>query len=411
MEVDDTKEDDSKIIHQNNSLSIFKAKFRMYWESDIATKNTLGKLDNYYFELVANQMNDIRLFLGEKDVVSMLQNLIQLNSTEHYKDLIIIVDGVIKLQKEHARFIQILKTFNLDPIIRNTLIKNVIFTIQSFKISFPSKETFRDVFDKTSLIIMSYQGITRNVLDEIWFNMSNYFMKDVTTFNMPHIEHYVNLINFKNEIQTTLIAMQEKQVSFLQSELSGIRARVESYVLNLQKKHENIVVLWQWKDRQNQWQSYDRETSARIELLDVNTRLSYKSLSKTKYKIKKLTRFSARQINKTTKFARDVRRIEKKAQYPDEWDEKYCNNEQSQQPQLKQIYDGDIFQYMKRKLAQENLQLIAIECVQNKDLYVQYVEQKKLLVKRLGNKVNEKWLFHGTKQESMGFIVHDGFRK
>eukprot|EP01083_Nonionella_stella_P247821 858784_1 len=60
----------------------------------------------------------------------------------------------------------------------------------------------------------------------------------------------------------------------------------------------------------------------------------------------------------------------------------------------------------------KNVQIINIESIENKYLFDQYYDQKQLVLKYVGaDKLNERYLFHGTTQQAMADIVQDGFRK
>ena len=65
------------------------------------------------------------------------------------------------------------------------------------------------------------------------------------------------------------------------------------------------------------------------------------------------------------------------------------------------------------KKTAKNKTIIKIESVQNQLLFDKYWSEKRTLAKLIGHKkINERFLFHGTRQDkTMSFVMQEGFRK
>eukprot|EP01084_Bolivina_argentea_P146149 255988_1 len=154
MQASTTNDEDSKMsVDANNEITNFNERF-VTWFYQIGNEINIcpHKFDYYYCQFETMKINDIRLFLDDKNISHMLKNRIQVNSSTDCEKLILIIDKIIKLQHEHAMFMETLKVFNIHPIICKMFVENAIFTMRWFKEYFPSKETFKKIFDKTSLL-------------------------------------------------------------------------------------------------------------------------------------------------------------------------------------------------------------------------------------------------------------------
>eukprot|EP01084_Bolivina_argentea_P316247 548130_1 len=189
-----------------------------------------------------------------------------------------------------------------------------------------------------------------------------------------------------------------------------------------EKKSDNGIVQWQWRENNGKWVSYNKEISQKIEQLQNNQYYTYTfSGNNQTYKITKKSKSIAKQINISSNVSRNARRIVhhgsiiNEIEYPEWWD---MENIVYKTPKLVQLdlttYTAEEVQINFNKTA-NNKKIIKIESVQNQMLYDKYWFERKILLKSFDgvvDKLNERTLYHGAGQEiTMREIETGGFRK
>eukprot|EP01084_Bolivina_argentea_P150753 263238_1 len=177
------------------------------------------------------------------------------------------------------------------------------------------------------------------------------------------------------------------------------------------------VIKWQWEENDKTWKTYPENISKQIEELEEKKSMQYILKAPTHiYEITKQSKDSAFQINIKTNMNRNIRRMEV---IEDRMDYKYpkCWNMNVQYGMV-QLNDLNLSDPISQKIAKRfyetvnGYKIVKIESVQNEMLYESYLNERKKLIKLNGdNALNEKQLFHGTKQDVMKCIEIQGFRK
>ena len=215
--------------------------------------------------------------------------------------------------------------------------------------------------------------------------------------------------------QKLQIEQKEKLISTQQKEIKSLTVKMEE----INKKIGHIVT-WEWQENANksQWISYNHKVSETIEKLEVKEEFEYEhDRNKNQiYVITKTAIDSAEQMNKVTKYKRAVRRIERyeklvcldgaQIDYPKYWDMASQTISDYARPKLVNISDRALFNEISARfhytVSPRDYVIVKIEGVQNQMLYDKYCQERVSVIKLNGkNGLNEKYLFHGTKQEDL----------
>eukprot|EP01083_Nonionella_stella_P162607 534023_1 len=230
--------------------------------------------------------------------------------------------------------------------------------------------------------------------------------------------------NSTSDRDTKLAHMQLRQ-QFLEKErqLIELRAQIEEAKnekerfrlkaakekqkrLETEREHESFA--WQWQDECDQWQSYDDETSQKIDALPLCGHYSFIcQANKQTYQITKLKTDAGCQKNRYTSVTRHVRKCKLNDnhsdninQYPFYWDKSYKNYTT---PKVVNLTASSLSQHVQGALTPANTfydtvdggrsqyEIIKIEAIQNQMLYDKYCDEKRRMRKMVGaQKLNER---------------------
>eukprot|EP00486_Rosalina_sp_Unknown_P011041 CAMPEP_0201592612 /NCGR_PEP_ID=MMETSP0190_2-20130828/190464_1 /ASSEMBLY_ACC=CAM_ASM_000263 /TAXON_ID=37353 /ORGANISM="Rosalina sp." /LENGTH=346 /DNA_ID=CAMNT_0048051473 /DNA_START=632 /DNA_END=1669 /DNA_ORIENTATION=+ len=255
--------------------------------------------------------------------------------------------------------------------------------------------------------------------------------------------------NAKREVKRS--SMMERS-SMLQNDLEALKLRLkstnrkveiyatkaayeESRAKKVIKQNEELkkkmkgVIIWQWKENDGTWKSYNNAISTIIEGLCINESHEYTfSGNNQTYIITKTSEVRAIQKNKSTNVSREAKqtlniRRDNEVLCPFWNMSGFDLNEQVNDIDTKYavpaLIELNLDVTLGRKLVNEfektcpNRRIVKIESIQNRMLYDSYWSAKKKLINLIGkNNLNIKHVYHGTsKLEVLDKVVKEGFRK
>ena len=191
-------------------------------------------------------------------------------------------------------------------------------------------------------------------------------------------------------------------------------------------KKDLFVVTWEWRENNNEWKLYTGDINKRIEKLEVGKSLTFTTQNNDqRYKVMRNTENGGIQRNVKTHVRREMRRREQKKagyiEYPKWWTMRAMNDGSTYtKGELVRVSDNKKWEEVSQSFYNTssynnsgNVTITNIESVQNQRLYDNYWSARNILKKSIGEKkLNERYLWHGTKQEeTMDKIMKEGFRK
>eukprot|EP01083_Nonionella_stella_P297032 1008941_1 len=213
------------------------------------------------------------------------------------------------------------------------------------------------------------------------------------------------------------------------------KQKLETEQKYMKLKKDMYMIIWEWKENHSEWKLYTDNINTAIEALKIHESLSFTAQNMQTYVVTRKSKDSGTQKNESTSFNREIRRREQEKggyiEYPKWWnknalnqvninnDAKYAKpqitnvNDEKWQEVANLFYSTSRDNNIYRQHNYENIKIIKIESVENQRLYDKYWNERNILKKSIGeNKINEKYLWRGTKQEgTMDKIVTQGFRK
>eukprot|EP01084_Bolivina_argentea_P082002 148486_1 len=271
-------------------------------------------------------------------------------------------------------------------------------------------------------VLLGLLGVNENDFENIFQELNDRVREtsDVVTEEKQDID------NVNNDEQKQQNAQkQQDEIEKLKKQMKEMEQKTMEF-----SNICNFVVIWQWKENDGTWQSYDNCIGDTIEKLNVEEYYKYTFNGNNQtYKITKKSSNSAEQINITSNIKREVKRITKargmnQVQYPEWWNisgidlnkQVTAPNPQYAKPHLitlnlNKIPGEDVVSNFRKTMA--NHKIIKIESVQNQMLYDSYWNARKKLEKLVGpNNLNERDVFHGTGDiDTMSLIYTGGFMK
>eukprot|EP01083_Nonionella_stella_P216527 778195_1 len=232
-----------------------------------------------------------------------------------------------------------------------------------------------------------------------------------------------------HEINTQLWQNTAEEYRVIADDEKTKRRNAEDQIEEYKKKM--YVVVWQWKENNSTWNSYEDQINKKIDNLNINASLTFTASNSQTYEVTRSCIDKGTQQNMNTNVVREVRRIEQcrgYIEYPNWWNmeglgmsqgSNYAKprlikmdlKNQTAQRVANAFYDGSKNHSKYRRYS--NISIVSIESMQNQRLYDKYWNERSIMIRDIGEKeLNEKCLWHGTKAEDvMNEIEHTGFRK
>eukprot|EP01083_Nonionella_stella_P089976 251339_1 len=248
---------------------------------------------------------------------------------------------------------------------------------------------------------------------------------------------YANQTEEKEETDRKLMDLEKELLHLTNGQLRGEIVVLENIARDAENqieeyKRKMYVVVWQWKENDGTWNTYDDRINKKIANLEINASLTFTADNRQKYEVMRSCLDKGTQQNMKTKVVREVRRVEQcrgYIEYPNWWNmeglgmsngsnyakPRLIKMDLKKNPKAKQVaaafYDGSKNHSKYKRYTK--IRIVSIESMQNQRLYDKYWNERSIMIRDIGeNKLNEKYLWHGTKAEDvMDEIEHTGFRK